>query len=98
MAKEILIKPVISEKAESLSEGKGKYTFIVHRRANKIEIKKAVEETYNVSVDSVNTLVMPAKSRSRNTRSGMIKGRVSSFKKAVVTLAEGEELNLYGDI
>lgn len=98
MAKKILVRPVISEKAEKLSETKGQYTFVVERRVNKIEIRKAVEAMYNVSVESVNTLVMPAKTKSRNTKAGMIKGRVSSFKKAVVTLAKGEEINLYGEV
>jgi large subunit ribosomal protein L23 len=98
MAKQILIKPVITEKADSLSEKRGQYTFIVNKDANKIEIKNAVKNLYNVEVESVNTLVMPAKSRNRNTRKGVIKGRVSSYKKAVVTLASGETINFFGDI
>ncbi len=98
MKKQVLIKPVISEKSERLSEGSNKYTFIVHKKANKIEIKAAVEDMYNVTVDSVNTLIMPAKAKTRNTRAGLIKGRVSAFKKAVITLADGEELSIYGDI
>lgn len=98
MAKEILIKPVITEKADKLSENLGQYSFIVHRRANKVEIKKAIEEMYNVDVESVNTLIMPAKSKRRNTRSGLSVGRVSSYKKAIVTLASGEEIDFFGDI
>ena len=81
-----------------ISEKENKASFIVHRRANKIEIKKAVEKTYNVSVVSVNTAVMPGKTKSRNTKSGVIKGRSSSFKKAIVKLAEGEVLDLYGEM
>ncbi|WP_235296794.1 50S ribosomal protein L23 [Portibacter marinus] len=98
MAKNILIKPIISEKAEMLSETTNQYSFIVNQKANKVEVKKAVEEMYSVHVASVNTMIMPAKARNRNTRSGLIKGRVSSFKKAIITLADGEEIDFYGDI
>ena len=98
MAKEILIKPIISEKAELLSEGLNQYSFVVNRKANKLEVRKAVEELYSVNVASVNTMIMPAKAKNRNTRSGLIKGRVSSFKKAIITLADGEEIDFFGDI
>ena len=98
MAKTILIKPIITEKAESLSEELNQYSFIVHRKANKVEIRKAIEEMYNVAVESVNTLVMPGKTKTRNTRSGIIRGKKPSFKKAIVTLAEGEEIDFFGDI
>ena len=72
MAKNIIIKPIITEKAETLSENMGQYSFIVDKRANKVEIRKAVEKQFNVSVDSVNTINMPKKSKSRNTRSGVV--------------------------
>ena len=98
MAKQILIKPVITEKADALSEKRGKYTFVVNKDANKIEIKKAIADLYNVEVAKVNTLVMPSKAKNRNTKKSMIRGRVSSFKKAVITLAEGETINFFGDI
>lgn len=98
MAKRILIKPLVSEKAENLSEKRGQYVFVVEKGVNKIEIKKAIEDFYHVTVESVNTLVMPAKTKNRNTRAGMIRGRVSSFKKAVVTLGKGETINLYGEV
>lgn len=98
MAKDILIKPIISEKAELLSEGLNQYSFVVNRKANKLEVRKAVEELYSVNVASVNTMIMPAKAKNRNTRSGLIKGRVSSFKKAIITLADGEEIDFFGDI
>ncbi|MCL4107351.1 UNVERIFIED_CONTAM: hypothetical protein GTU68_067262 [Idotea baltica] len=81
-----------------LSDGLNQYSFIVNSKANKIEVRKAIEELYSVNVASVNTMVMPAKAKSRNTRSGMIKGRVSSYKKAIITLSEGEEIDFYGDI
>jgi large subunit ribosomal protein L23 len=98
MAKTILIKPLITEKAEMLTEERGKYSFIVAKDANKIEIGKAVEAMYQVSVKSVNTMIMPAKTKNRSTRSGVLEGRKPAFKKAVVTLAEGEELDFFGDI
>ena len=82
MSKTILIRPIITEKAESLSENLNQYSFVVDRRANKIEIRNAVEKMYSVSVSSVNTIVMPAKAKNRNTRSGVTKGHVSSYKKA----------------
>lgn len=98
MAKQILIKPLITEKSEMLSNNLNHYTFIVDKKANKIQIKKAVEEMYNVVVDSVNTVIMPAKIKTRSTKSGLIKGRKSAFKKAVVKLTEGEEIDFFGEI
>ncbi|MBK6949482.1 MAG: 50S ribosomal protein L23 [Haliscomenobacter sp.] len=96
--KTILIKPLITEKSEKMSEKLNKYCFMVHKKANKIEIKKAVEAMFNVAVESVNTLIIPAKTKSRNTKSGIVRGRKPSFKKAYVTLAEGEEIDFYGEI
>ena len=98
MAKQILIKPVITEKADALAEDSGKYTFIVNKEANKIEIKKAVAELYNVEVSKVNTMIIPGKAKNRNTRTAIIRGRTSGYKKAVVTLADGETINFFGDI
>lgn len=98
MAKSILIKPIISEKSEALSEKQGKYTFVVSKDANKIEIKTEVEKYYGVKVDSVNTLIVAKKSKTRNTRSGVLKGSISSYKKAVVKLAAGEEIDYFGEI
>lgn len=98
MGKKILIKPIISEKSEYLSGDFNQYTFVVHKKANKIEIGKAVEEMYGVKVDSVNTLIMPSKAKVRNTRSGVLKGSVSAYKKAIVKLANGEEIDFFGDI
>lgn len=95
--KNILIKPLINEKSEVLSEELGKYTFIVDKKANKVEIRKAVEAMYGVDVQAVNTMIMPAKERSRFTRTGVMKGRTSVYKKAIITLEEGEEINFYGE-
>ena len=98
MAKDILIKPIISEKSETLSENLSQYTFVVNKKANKVEIGKAIEDMYSVNVTSVNTLVMPSKNKTRNTRTGVRKGRISTFKKAIVTLNEGESINYFGDV
>ncbi|MCB0569947.1 MAG: 50S ribosomal protein L23 [Phaeodactylibacter sp.] len=98
MAKTILIKPLITEKAEMLSDKRNQYSFVVNKGANKIEIRKAVEAMYQVTVESVNTLVMPGKEKNRSTRSGLIRGRKPAFKKAVVTLIAGEEIDFFGDI
>ncbi|MCB0652538.1 MAG: 50S ribosomal protein L23 [Saprospiraceae bacterium] len=98
MAKIILVKPIITEKAEMLSENLTKYSFVVNSDANKIEVKNAVEGMYGVTVEAVNTMVMPAKIKNRMTRSGVLKGRVSGYKKAIVTLADGEEIDFFGDI
>lgn len=81
-----------------LSEELNQYSFVVHKAANKVEIRKAVEKMYSVNVSSVNTIVVPAKAKNRNTRSGVIKGYVAGYKKAIVTLAEGEEIDFFGDI
>lgn len=96
--KEILVKPIISEKTEILSEANTQYTFLVAKKANKIEIKKAVEKMYNVTVDSVNTAIMPGKRKSRNTRGGVTKGMKPAYKKAIVKLSAGEEIDFFGDI
>ena len=98
MPRNILIKPIISEKAEMLSDKLGQYCFVVDKKANKIQIRKAVEEMYNVTVDSVNTAIMPGKSKKRYTRAGTQTGQISSFKKAIVTLVEGDEIDFFGDI
>ena len=98
MDKQVLIKPIISEKSETLSGDLNQYSFMVAKKANKIEIRNAVESMYSVNVSSVNTLVMPGKSKTRNTKSGVLQGRISSYKKAIVTLADGEEIDFFGDI
>ncbi|HMP93165.1 MAG TPA: 50S ribosomal protein L23 [Phnomibacter sp.] len=95
---DVLIKPVLTEKVNKQIEKNQRYTFVVDRKANKLEIKKAVEEFYGVTVTDVNTMVMPAKAKTRYTKAGFIHGRKPAKKKAVVTVAEGEEINLYGEI
>jgi large subunit ribosomal protein L23 len=92
---EVLIEPVITEKINLQMERSGRYTFVVGARANKLEIKKAVEEFYGVKVDGVNTMVVPAKSKTRFTKAGLLSGRKPSYKKAVVTLAKGDNIDLF---
>ena len=94
----ILIKPVITEKMTDESEKYNRFGFIVDRRANKLEIKDAVEKMYGVSVEKVRTMVYPGKAKSRNTKGGVISGRTISYKKAIVDVAEGESIDFYGNI
>ena len=93
----VLKKPLVTEKISALNE-KGKYGFIVEKTANKIEIKKAVEKMYGVKVESVSTLRYQGKDKSRYTKARVIAGRTASFKKAIVTLAQGEVIDFYGSI
>ncbi|MFT3981109.1 MAG: 50S ribosomal protein L23 [Ferruginibacter sp.] len=92
---DVLIKPVLSEKANKQSEKSNRYTFVVDKKANKLEIKKAVEQFYGVQVEDVNTSIMPSKLKARYTKAGFIVGRKPSKKKAVVTVAEGETIDIY---
>ena len=94
MIHNILVKPVISEKANELS-ALGKYTFVVAKKANKIEIGKAIEKMYHVNVAAVNTFVMPVKVVTRSGRSGVMKGVKPAYKKAVVTLVSGETIDIF---
>ena len=95
---DVLIKPVLSEKVNRLSEKYNRYTFIVNRKANKLEIKKAVEEFYGITVEEVNTLNMPSKVKQRNTKAGLLTGRKPAKKKANVTVAEVDTILVYGNI
>ncbi len=95
---EILKKPIVTEKMTGLAEDLNKYGFIVDKSANKVQIKKAVEEMYGVTVETVNTMTFGGKMKSRFTKSGVISGKISAFKKAVVTLAEGDTIDFYSNI
>jgi large subunit ribosomal protein L23 len=95
---EVLVKPILTEKANLQQEKLRRYAFRVNRRANKLEIKKAVEEFYGVSVVDVNTVVVPGKNKTRYTKAGFIQGVKPAFKKAYVTVAEGETIDLYSNI
>ncbi len=95
---DILIKPILTEKANGQQEKLRRYAFKVDKKANKLEIKKAIEVFYGVTVVNVNTAVVPAKSKSRFTKAGVISGRKPGYKKAFVTVAEGETIDLYANI
>ncbi len=95
---DVLIKPILSEKANKQSEKMNRYTFIVDRKANKLEIKKAIEQFYGVQVEEVNTAVIPSKLKSKYTKAGFIVGRKPAKKKAMVTVVEGETIDLYGTV
>ena len=94
----IIKKPVITEKMTDASEKYNRFAFVVDRKANKIEIKKAVEEMFDVAVDSVRTMVCIGKKRVRGTKSGMIVGKTATYKKAIVTLSEGDSIDFYSNI
>jgi large subunit ribosomal protein L23 len=94
----ILKKPVITEKMTQKSEKLGQYAFIVDKKANKIEIKQAVEKMYNVNVVSVNTVVNAVKTKSRFTKTGIQEGKKGGQKKAYVTVAKGEIIDFYASI
>lgn len=94
----IIIKPLVSEKMTTITEKQNKFGFIVRPNANKIEIKKEIEARYNVTVTDVNTCVYAGKNKSRYTKAGLIQGRTNAFKKAVVTLKEGDSIDFYSNI
>jgi len=94
----VLIKPVVTEKMTELGEKRNQFGFVVDKRANKIQIKKAIEEMYDVSVVNINTMRYGGKAKSRFTRTGVVQGKVAAYKKAVVTLAEGDQIDFYSNI
>jgi large subunit ribosomal protein L23 len=95
---EVLVKPILTEKANAQQDKLRRYAFKVARKANKLEIKKAIEEFYGVTVTDVNTSVVPGKNKTRYTKAGFVKGQKPAYKKAMVTVAEGETLDIYGNI
>jgi large subunit ribosomal protein L23 len=94
----IILKPVITEKMTAKGESLNQYGFIVDKKANKVQIKKEVEDLYSVQVVSVNTMNYSGKSKSRFTKSGVITGKTKAYKKAVVTLADGETIDFFSNI
>jgi large subunit ribosomal protein L23 len=95
---EVLVKPILTEKANGQQEKLRRYAFRVNKKANKLEIKKAIEDFYGVTVTDVNTAVAPGKNKTRYTKAGFIQGAKPSYKKAFVTVAEGEAIDLYANI
>jgi len=94
----ILIKPIITEKATNDSELNNRYAFVVDKRANKIEIKDAVESAYGVSISSVKTMNYPVQRSVKYTKKGLVNGAKSGYKKAIVQLAEGESIDFYNNL
>jgi len=94
-----IIKPLVTEKMTKITDKQpNRYGFIVRPEANKLEIKKEVEELYNVTVEDVNTMRYAGKRSSRYTKDGLIRGQRNAFKKAIVTLKEGESIDFYSNI
>lgn len=93
-----LKKPVITEKMTALTEKLNRYGFVVDHNANKLQIKAAIEEMYGVAVNGVNTMNYKGKHKTRYTKTGWVEGRTNKFKKAIVTLAEGDSIDFYSNI
>ncbi len=96
---DIIVKPIITEKATKMTEVfPNRFGFVVDKRANKIEIKKAVESLYGVKVEDVNTMNYSGKRKSRYTKTGYIQGKTAAYKKAIVTLAKGDTIDFFSEI
>lgn len=95
---QILIKPIVTEKLNEQSEKLNCFGFVVNKNANKLQIKKAVEEMYSVTVENVNTINYAGKVKSRYTKSGVQVGKTAAYKKAIVTLVDGEKIDFYSNI
>ena len=95
---DILIKPVVTEKMTDQSEKLNRYGFVVDHTANKIHIKNAVEKMYGVSVETVNTMNYGGKSKSKFTKAGLISGKTNKYKKAIVTVTDGDVIDFYSNI
>jgi large subunit ribosomal protein L23 len=95
---DILLRPLVTEKCTKLGEKLNQYGFVVERTANKIQIKKAVQDLYGVKVAEVNTMRYAGKNKTRFTKAGVIAGRKNAFKKAMVTLVDGEKIDFYSNI
>ena len=96
--KTILIKPLITEKTSAATERHNQFSFIVNREANKIEIRKAVESEYKVSVKDVRTVNVDGKLKTKFTKTGIVSGRTTSFKKAIISLSAGETIDFYENL
>ncbi len=95
---DITIEPIVTEKATKLTDKLNRYTFRVSPEANKYQIKQLVEKLYGVKVKNVNTAVVRGKNKSRWTKSGLLKGSTSAYKKAFITVADGETIDFYSNI
>jgi len=95
---ETLIRPLITEKMTNITADKGKYGFLVNPKSNKIEIAKAVEKKFNVHVVSIRTINHPGKMKTQFRKSGRFTGKTSKFKKAIITLKEGEKIEIFEQV
>ena len=95
---ETLKKPLLTEKVAQLTEKLNRYTFKVDHRANKLQIKQAIEKMYGVNITAVNTMKYVGKLKSRNTKAGAVSGRAATYKKAIITLKDGETIDFYSNI
>ena len=95
---DILIRPILTEKVNADSEKNNRFGFVVREKANKVEIRKAVEKLYGVSVKDVNTMRYGGKTKSRNTKSSVVTGKTNIYKKAMITLKEGEIIDFFGNV
>ena len=93
-----IIKPLVTEKMTGITDKLNQFGFIVRPEANKLQIKAEVEALYNVNVVSVNTMRYAGKNKSRYTKAGLLSGRTNAYKKAIVTLKEGEPIDFYSNI
>jgi large subunit ribosomal protein L23 len=94
----VLIRPLVTEKMTELTENTGKYGFVVSVNANKIEIAKAIKDKFDVDVVNVNTIKYKGKTKTQFTKRGRFSGKTPQFKKAIVTLKEGQTIDLFGEI
>tara|TARA_Y100001968_G_C19388432_1_gene734181 strand:- start:35 stop:325 length:291 start_codon:yes stop_codon:yes gene_type:complete len=94
----VIIKPIVTEKASQQTDAMNRYAFMVSKSANKIDIKKMVEETYSVKVKSIRTMNYYGKTKSRFTKGGMIVGKRNSFKKAIIDLVDGNSIDFYSNV
>ena len=95
---EIMIKPIVTEKATQLTERRNQYTFRVSTDANKYQIKSLVEKLYGVKVVSVNTAIVRGKNKARWTKSGLLRGKTAAYKKAYITVGEGQTIDIFSNI
>ena len=95
---EILLRPILTEKATNESELRNTYTFVVSNKANKVEIKKAVESSYGVSVEKVRTMIYGAETKTRYTKRGIQNSKKGSYKKAIVKISEGDRIDFFANL
>jgi len=94
----IIKKPILTEKMMSETEQFNRYGFVVDRRANKIEIKKAIEDLFGVDVLAVRTMNYPPERKTRYTKSGVVSGKTNAYKKAIVQIGDGQSIDFYNNI